>query len=276
MPRQETAEERERRKARNRRIVVGFFAFIGIVAVLESPLARVRHIQVNGNTTIPMEQIVAASGVAYGESLWEVNRKRAASAVVAKLPMVDRAAVSVSWASGTVSIAVHERDVVAVYAAQNGFYELMSNGYVYQKVPSAAGLPYPIVTGQVSTLSVHRMVSAAVSDVCRELAGVQASELTGVSEIHVNGDGTVTVYLDNDFEVLADVSDLRGAMAAMQPTVRYFVGKGYRPGVIDLTGSPPYRYTPFSSLPSVSAQSSASAAQSGRANGTSSQLASHP
>ncbi|AEJ43150.1 cell division protein FtsQ/DivIB [Alicyclobacillus acidocaldarius] len=276
MPRQGTAEERERRKARNRRIVVSFFAFIGLVAVLESPLARVRHIEVSGNTTIPMAQIVAASGVGYGESLWEVNRKRAASEIVAKLPMVDRAAISVSWPSGTVSIRVHERDVVAVYADPSGFYELMSNGFVYQKIPSTAGLPYPIVTGQDSDLTVHQMASAAVSAVCHQLASVPASELTGVSEIHVNGDGTVTLYLDNDFEVLADVANLRGSLAAIQPTIRYFEGKGYRPGVIDLTGSPPYRYTPFSSAPSSNEDTSSASGRGEPVEGTSSKTASHP
>ncbi|WP_304458357.1 cell division protein FtsQ/DivIB [Alicyclobacillus sendaiensis] len=275
MPRQETTQERERRKARNRRIVVSFFAFIGLVAVLESPLARVRHIEVSGNTTVPMAQIVASSGIAYGESLWEVNRKRAASDIVAKVPMVDHAAISVSWPSGTVSIRVHERDVVAVYADPSGFYELMSNGYVYQKIPSAMGLPYPIVTAQDSKLSVHGMAPAAVSSVCRQLASVPASELIGVSEIHVNGDGTVTLYLDNDFEVLADVADLRGSVAAIQPTIRYFVGKGYRPGLIDLTGSPPYRYTPFASLPNSNVKTPAVSSRGGPARGTSPNTTSH-
>ncbi|MBF8377573.1 FtsQ-type POTRA domain-containing protein [Alicyclobacillus mali] len=276
MPRQETADERARRKARNRRIVVSFFAFIGLVAVLESPLARVRHIRVSGNTTVPMAQIVAASGVAYGESLWAVNRRRAAMAVVAKVPMVDRAAIDVSWPSGTVSIQVHERDVVAVYAARNGFYELMSNGYVYQKIASAAGLSYPILTGQEPVLSVHQMASAAVSSVCHQLAQVPASELNHVSEIQVNGDGTVTLYLDNDFEVLADVADLRGAMAAIGPAVDYFVAKGYRPGLIDLTGPPPYRYTPFSSLPGATAKASGASSQGALNGGTSSTAVSHP
>ncbi|SIT00310.1 cell division protein FtsQ/DivIB [Alicyclobacillus vulcanalis] len=276
MPRQETAEERERRKARNRRIVVSFFAFIGLVAVLESPLARVRHVRVNGNTTVPMAQIVAASGISYGESLWQVNRKKAAAAIVAHVPMVDRAVVSVAWPSGTVSIDVHERDVVAVYAAHNGFFELMSNGYVYQKIPSAAGLPYPIVTGQAPVLSVHQMAGAAISSVCRALASVPASELTGVSEIHVNGDGTVTLYLNNDFEVLAATSDLRGAMAAIPPTVQYFMQKGYRPGLIDFTGPPPYRYTPFSSTSGGHQGAPAASATNGAADGTSPNGSSQP
>jgi cell division protein FtsQ len=31
--------------------------------------------------------------------------------------------------------------------------------------------------------------------------------------------------------------------------VEYFRAKGYAPGLIDMTGGPPYRYTPFPSSP---------------------------
>ncbi|GLV14573.1 hypothetical protein Heshes_22570 [Alicyclobacillus hesperidum] len=261
--RPETAEQRDRRKARNRKIVVGFFVFIGLIVALESPLARVRQIAVKGNTTIAQADVVANSGVELGESLWQVNTKQAAARIERRLPMVQSAAVTVDWLHGSVSLSLRERQVVAVYAEAGSFYELLNNGYVFAAEPSSAGLPYPLVSGPDEHVQVHAMMNGDVSTVCRQLAKVPAGELTDVSEFHINGDGTISMYLDNGFVVLADADSLAGAVNAMQSVVHYFVQKGYKPGTVDLTGQPPYRYTPLAPVTNGSQPTSSSQQNAG-------------
>ncbi|GMA58795.1 hypothetical protein GCM10025858_37150 [Alicyclobacillus sacchari] len=111
------------------------------------------------------------------------------------------------------------------------------------------------------------MISSNVSTVCRQLAKVPSGELTDVSEFHINGDGTISMYLDNGFVVLADSDSLAGAVNAMQSVVHYFVQKGYKPGTVDLTGQPPYRYTPFANAQASGGAQGASGQQSAGGGG---------
>ena len=63
--------DRERRRSRNRKLALGFFLFVGVVVVLESPLARVRHLAVTGNRTVPAGAILADLPIRVGASLWQ-------------------------------------------------------------------------------------------------------------------------------------------------------------------------------------------------------------
>ncbi|GEO25085.1 hypothetical protein AAC03nite_08700 [Alicyclobacillus acidoterrestris] len=236
----------QRRKARNRKIVIGFFAFIGVVVVLESPLARVRSFRVSGNTTIPAQRIIADSGLHKGQSLWQVNRGNVAHHVTSKEPMVQSVAVSTDWVKGSIDLTIRERQVVAVYETSGKFYQLLNNGVVYQEAAPKDGLPYPLVTASQNHVKLGQAVSPEVSAVCKQLAKVDSGALADVSEFHVNGDGTVSLYLDNQFVVTCDTKGLVGSFNAMHSAVQYFIEKGYKPGNIDLSGAPPYLYTPFS------------------------------
>lgn len=242
-----TPEERQRRKARNRKIVIGFFVFIGLVVGLESPLTRVRHIEVTGNSTIVSREIVSDTDIHTGESLWQVNSAHAAAKVTSMEPMVQSVSIKTSWLQGTIHVAVRERDVVAIYETSGDFYELLNNGVVYAAIKPTNGLPFPVITSAQKQVTTGQAVSPEVAEICKQLPKISAAELVNVSEFHANGDGTVSLYLDNRFVVTCDISGLVGGMNAMRDAVSYFVQKGYKPGTIDLSGSPPYRYTPYSS-----------------------------
>ncbi|WP_067620851.1 cell division protein FtsQ/DivIB [Alicyclobacillus acidiphilus] len=266
-----TPEARERRKSRNRKIVMGFFVFIGLIVLLESPLARVRRVAVSGNTTIQSSVLVSASGLRSGQSLWQVNPNYTSRRIVNAVPMVQSSNVHTDWLNGTVYIQVQERHVVAIYEVSGKFYELLNNGYVYDEITPNQGFSFPVITGAKPAVQVHEIVSPDVAQVCRQLAKMNAEYLAEVSEFHVNGDGTVSIYLDNGFVVDADISTLLGAMNAMTTAVNYFVQKGYKPGTVDLTGQPPYRYTPFSANSTQASADDTSGSSNGTANQTDSQ-----
>lgn len=240
-------QERRRRKSRNRKILIGFFVFIGVVVILESPLARVRHIQVSGNRTIPETRIISESGVHLGDSLWQVNASHVSRSVTGSEPMVQSVRVTTNWLQGTIHVDVLERQIVALYETSGKFYNLLNDGVVYQSSGVMNGLPFPVITGETASVKNGQPINPDVTSICGQLQKISAQIENSVSEFHVNGDGTVSMYLDNGFVVLADAKGLVGAMNAMNTAVNYFIQKGYKPGTIDLSGLPPYQYTPFSS-----------------------------
>jgi cell division protein FtsQ len=228
--------------------MAGFFAAIGLVVVLESPLMRVRRIVVDGNTSIPAQRLVSDSGLVPGISLWQVNRPAVAAAVTSKEPFVDTVFVQVDWWTRTVTLHVREKQVAAVYAADGAFYRLLADGTVYDRLKAPGGLNAPVIT---SDPAVHPTIGKVIANpyvpvVCKQLAGADPSALVGVSEIHVDDLGIATLFLDNRYEARARANQLTAVLPKLNDAVAYFVGKGYPPGLIDMTGNPPYQYTPFS------------------------------
>lgn len=248
-----TPEERERRKSRNRKIVVGFFTLIGVIVVLESPLLRIRHLEVSGNTTIQASRMIAESGLRTGQSLWQVNERSVSNQILSAEPMAQSIHLQTSWLQGTVHILVQERHVVAIYESAGLFYELLNNGFAYREVAASNGLPFPVITANGGTAKVGQIVSPEIAVICQQLGKISANALSDVSEFNANGDGTLSMYLDDGFVVTADDSSLVGAVNGMETAVAYFVQKGYKPGLIDLSGQPPYRYTPFGTKKTQSA-----------------------
>lgn len=243
----QTSEDREHRKSRNRKIVMSFFLFIGCIVLLESPLGRIRKIEVSGNTTIPATRLISDSGVYTGQALWQIAPRRVRSRIAGNEPMVKTTVVSINWIRGSVHLHITERHVVAVLENNGTFYSLLGNGVVYHTVQASKGLSFPVVTATNGKLAEGHPFNASVSAICSQLSQISPQLLNSVSEFHANGDGTISMYLDNGFVVVCDASGLKGAVNAMQSTVSYFVSKGYKPGTIDLSGLPPYRYTPLQS-----------------------------
>lgn len=241
--------ERERRRSRNRKLVLGFFLFIGVVVVLESPLTRVRRVVVSGNRTVPAQAIISDLPIQVGASIWQVNPRSIERAVLDKQPMIQSLKVSTNPLQGTVDISVQERHVVAVYEFNGSFYELLNGGVVYQTLRSSAGFAWPIVTDVSSTKpTVGKPIpDTFVSELCAQLGQAAPNLTENVSEIHVDQFGGATLYLNNGFAAQCKVQVMATMLPKIYQAIQYFSSRGYQPGLVDMTGAPPYRYTPFSS-----------------------------
>ncbi len=241
-------ERTRKRKTRTRILVIGFFLFIGIVMVLESPLTRVRQVVVKGNTSVPQSDIVQASQVEKGMSLWQVNGGHVQDMVRAAEPRVDSVDVQVDYLSGTVTLQIKEKPVVAVLETGGQFYQLLSDGKVYGTAASRVGFSWPLLTADGIDRPVTGNVPApAIASVCTQLAKIPREELNEISEIHLNKYGVATIYLINHFAADCKADAIVASMGEIDSAVAYFQSKGYAPGLIDMTGGPPYRYTPFPS-----------------------------
>ncbi|MCL6513271.1 MAG: FtsQ-type POTRA domain-containing protein [Alicyclobacillus sp.] len=227
--------------------MAGFFAVIGLVVVLESPLTRVRQIQVDGNTTIPAARLIADSGLTPGLSLWQINRAAVEAAVTSKEPFVQSVDVQVNAWSRTVTLHVHEKQIAAVYTTNGEFFRLLSDGTVYDELSMPSGVSGPILTTAPAVRATVGKVlpHPYASVVCAQLAKADPEMLVDVSEIHVDDSGIAVLYLDNRFQAKLRASQLSQLLPKLHDAVAYFIDKGYPPGVIDMTGNPPYQYTPF-------------------------------
>jgi cell division protein FtsQ len=241
-----TPEQISRRKARNRIVVFGFFMFLGIVIILESPLTRVRSVVVSGNRTILETKLIQDANLHSGQSLWQINQGAVAQKIMAKEPLVQSVSLHTDMMRGIVSLQITEKHIIAIYEAAGKFYNLLNDGTAYQEIGATNGFSFPLVTtanGQVPT--VGQIVNKDVGQVCTQLGELSQENLSTLSEIHVVAAGNVEIYLDNGFVATCPGQQLAAALPSIHDAVGYFSSRGYRPGMIDLTGPPPYRYTPF-------------------------------
>lgn len=247
-PSAKAATDRERRRSRNRKLVAGFFLFIGVVVAMESPLMRVRHLLVSGNHTVASSAILSGLPLQVGSSIWQVNKRAIEQELMDKHPMIQSVSVTTQLLKGTVDIHVQERHVVAVYEMQGAFFELLNDGVVYRTLKPGNGFPWPIVTSaNKAAPQVGKSVpDASVVTLCKQLGQAQANLIQNVSEVHLDSFGGATIYLNNGFVAQCKAQVFATMLPNIYQAIQYFSSRGYRPGVIDMTGAPPYRYTPFS------------------------------
>lgn len=236
-----------RRKNRNRVVVLAFFLLIGLVALIESPLTRIRSLTVTGNTSIPQAKILTAAKLHKGMNMWQVNAAAAQQRIKHQEPLVASVSVKTSLLHGTVALKVEEKHVVALYETHGTFYRVLEGGDVYGSVQSASGLPWPIVTSaqaakvtQGQAVPVTGMVALS-----KQLAKSSPGFLTRVSEIELDQYGNATVYLDSGFAARCRANQFSARIATIEAAVSYFSSNGYQPGMIDVSSGPPYEYTPF-------------------------------
>lgn len=230
-----------------RKLVIVFFFFIGLVILLESPLTRVRAIDVTGNQSVPAAAILAAAPLHTGMSLWQVNHGETQTSVTAKQPMISSVTVHVDYLNGQVGLHVTEKHIVAILDSAGKFYNLLNDGRVYNATSTQHGFTWPIVTteGNLSVQSGQVPTGVDLGQLCGQISQVPGPLVSSISEIHVNAFGEATVYLNNGFAAQCKLESFAEELNKVQDAMQYFLGKGYAPGLIDMTGTPPYRYTPF-------------------------------
>lgn len=240
--------EIQRKKRRNRVVVAAFFLFVGAVALLESPLTRVRGFRVTGNTSIPASTILNAAQLHKGMSLWQVNAAHVSADVVSKNTLVQSVSVHTDVLSGIVTVQITEKHVVALYEANGTFYRVLDDGEIFGTIAPVNGFSWPIVTTahHVKVSEGQAVPVVGWLPLMSELGKTSPAFLANVSQLELDSFGLVTVYFSNGFAGRCQASQLAQKASTIQAAVAYFSGKGDRPGLIDVSSGPPYEYTPFS------------------------------
>lgn len=241
-------QQKSKHARRNRQIVIAFFVFLGLIMFLESPLTRVRKITLTGNTSIPASRILKDTTLHLGMNLWQISQKAVQHAIVSKEPVVQAVFLTTNIVQGIVTVHVVEKRIVGIFEYNGRFYNLLDDGLIYNESPSTSGFAWPIITTTLNTdVKIGEPVNVDVIQLAHQLSSVQQGDLTLISEINVNQIGEATLFLGNGFVAQVDVNQLHDALPSVNEVVKYFASKGSPPGFIDMTGPPPFRYTPFPS-----------------------------
>jgi cell division protein FtsQ len=110
--RRQVSEEDRRRRRRTATVLAIVVGVVGaMIAMLFSPLLDVDRIRVEGTRSLDVEDLVAASGLAVGDRMIEVDLVEARDAL-RELPVVRSATVSRDWPSGLRIVVTEEEPVV--------------------------------------------------------------------------------------------------------------------------------------------------------------------
>ncbi|WP_026961668.1 cell division protein FtsQ/DivIB [Alicyclobacillus herbarius] len=241
------ADLRQRRRVRNRILIACFFAFVGVVVFLESPLTRVRYVEIEGNTDVPANRVKSEASVQPGMSLWQVNPSAVAESLKRQEPTIESVQVKTDYTHGTVTLTLRQKHIVAIFQSAHQFYTLLADGTVFKRVSASDGFPHPILstTKHTQVNLGQRIGNSFVVQACQQIAKLSDRQVASVSQIQIDAYGTASVFLNDGFEADVPTSELAQRMPDVVTAAAYFRKRGYPPGVIDMAGPPPYRYIPF-------------------------------
>lgn len=213
------------RRRRRWRAVLAVAAVVALGAALwglsRSPVADVDHVEVRGVQHASVEEVVAATGIAAGDPLLDLDPGALASSVEA-LPWVAQAQVSRHWRDGRVVVEVLERTPVAVVDHPTAWALVDAGGHVLALaprpegdagapeavLPAAAGLPRvqgvePVPAGAALATEqagpALEVAAALTPGVAEALGAVRVVE--GRPELVLADGGTVRLCDTSDLDV---------------------------------------------------------------------------
>ncbi len=178
------------------------------------PFFKVSTITYSGNETISSDRLRAASGIfLHQTSLLGLNCAEIEAALAA-VPWVAQAEVKKNWPS-TVEITIVENVPVALlhqYGPEGSQLQYVDKaGHTFSTVRTGADIDFPIITG-LDTLKEPEIRRKAFAEVLVFLDKINANNpqlpAQSVSEIYVNGQGEMVVYLvEYPFPIFFGASD---------------------------------------------------------------------
>ena len=125
---------------------------VGVVLLLVLVFFRVDRIEVTGNEHYSPEEVADASGITLGDVLMGVNKTRAASRILVKLPYVKQVEVA-KVLPGTVRIKLVECKAVAAAESEFGIRWLLNQeGKLLEALDDDEKTTYPLIQGTVLVL----------------------------------------------------------------------------------------------------------------------------
>ena len=131
-PRKQLSKEIAKRRVSLRK-PVSFLLIIVVIIFLMSISFKISKIEVSGNNLYSEEEIISASGIYTGDSLFFINRIAAGSRVVVKLPYVDSVAITRTLPN-KVTIIVQESKAIGYVEISGDFWTISQSGKYLAKI----------------------------------------------------------------------------------------------------------------------------------------------
>ena len=240
---------RRRRRALRRIRRVGTWLAVGAaLAALSGPLASgaasvlktsrfsIERVEVAGQSRLSADEVVKASGLVPGQSLWSLDARRAVAGVEA-LPLVRRADVVRAFPN-RVTVLVEERQPFTLVNA-GGLHWVDEQGVPLGSETRAVSLDAPVISGVGAddVVAAGRMPSERVASgvaLLRTLMRAQSSLLSEISEVDVSRPEGPVFYMLDGVEVHIGSEDWEGRLGRLGGVLAQLRASGQTVTSIDL------------------------------------------
>jgi cell division protein FtsQ len=240
---------RRRRRALRRILRVGAWLAVGVglaalsgplasgaTALLKTPRFAIERVEVAGQSRLSADEVVKASGLVPGQSLWSLDARRAVAGVEA-LPLVRRAEVVRAFPN-RVTLFVEERQPFTLVNA-GGLYWVDEQGVPLGPETRAVSLDTPVISGAGAddVVAAGRMPSERVASgvaLLRTLMRAQSSLLSEISEVDVSRPEGPVLYMLDGVEVHIGSEDWEGRLGRLGGVLAQLRGSGQTVTSIDL------------------------------------------
>ncbi|MDT3700669.1 MAG: FtsQ-type POTRA domain-containing protein [Thermincola sp.] len=200
-----------------------FFIFIFSLSAfffLQSPIFRVRAVEINGNSQLSRDQIMALSGLGKDVNIFKANLKLAQSKV-ALSPIIKHVEIS-RHLPATIVIDVTERKAIGLVSNPGQFIAIGDDSYCISLVSSLASINLPIITGVTAfnTLPGQHIQDDHLSAALAYLAAMPLDMRAAVSEINVSDVNNIRVFTIDETEVrLGDITRISDKVELYQEVI---------------------------------------------------------
>ncbi|WP_442599412.1 cell division protein FtsQ/DivIB [Neobacillus sp. D3-1R] len=222
--------KQQRKKKANRRLILLlllFFSLIACISYFQSPLSKVKNINISGQDLYTEEQIINESGLSKFQNIWNLDKK-GIQKQIKELPEVKEAKVTIKFPN-TVLIHVEEYKRIAYFAKETNYFPILENGRILKEqkltqLPLDAPILKKFSEGKV------------LKEMIYSLQELPSEVVNSISEIHHTPNDTdlyhITLFMNDGFEVSATLrtftekmSHYPSILSQLDPNVK---------GVIDL------------------------------------------
>ncbi|MHB1013713.1 MAG: cell division protein FtsQ/DivIB [Desulfurivibrionaceae bacterium] len=181
--------------------VVGFIAY---KALSRSDFFQITAINIQGCRRTTKNLILEMSGVDVHSNLLALDTKKVKAGIEAQ-EWVESAEIERDWPN-RLSIVIKERLPVAIVSLENGLFYLDQNGIAFAQVLPPEDMDYPVITGLKRDEWPRILKDSQLGEALQfiKYAGQGSSILPkqNISELHVDGDEDITLYLvDRPFPI---------------------------------------------------------------------------
>lgn len=181
-----------------------FFIFIFSLAVfffLQSPVFRVKAVEVRGNGQLDRDQVMALAGLGKDVNIFKVNLKQAQSKV-ALSPMVKHVEIIRNLPS-TIIINISERKAIGLISNEGQFIAVGDDGYCLSVANNLASINLPFITGvnATKTLPGQNINDDKLGAALAYLSAMPLGMRAAVSEINVSDLNNIRIFTIDKTEV---------------------------------------------------------------------------
>jgi len=215
---------------------------LALLGFAQSPLFTVQNIVLQGNKTVPKEDLLALAKVANGANIFQAPTG-SISKNISLHPVVKSVSIK-RQLPNTLIINVVERKPVAIIPVKNGFAKVDEQAVFLQRTDTWPQEPLPIISGiqLPATLNLGQPIDdPGLREGLKILLGLPAELYPQVGELYAGNQNKLALYTRDGLEIRLGLADKAAEKFAVMQS--FLLDKNYKPYrvgyYVDLTTGKP-------------------------------------